>query len=136
MSMNPFKITVNVASPNAVLLFIFFCRLFRHRLTTRYKVSPIHQILDVYTLFWSVYQIYYFFISFKPEAIVVYLVFFYPSFIKLKIPSKILGKSNHINIKNKNFMLLVFRTNYFELSSSIDAVLFFWTINTIGTFIQ
>jgi hypothetical protein len=29
--MNPFKITVNVAS--AILLFIFFCRLYRHSLT-------------------------------------------------------------------------------------------------------
>jgi hypothetical protein len=31
--MNPFKITVNVASPKAVLLFICYCRLCRHSLT-------------------------------------------------------------------------------------------------------
>jgi hypothetical protein len=31
--MSPFNITVNVANPNAFLLFIFFCRLCRHSLT-------------------------------------------------------------------------------------------------------
>ncbi len=37
--MNPFKITVIVASPNAVLLFIFSCRLCRHSLTANSQIS-------------------------------------------------------------------------------------------------